>query len=281
MNWYLAQKSKKLNDFLAPAVWMANLGLAGGVAGLATQQKAPQPTPHAITSPSTPSTQPSKIYKQPSTQPATRPATQPAKSPYAFDIDRLRHHLRFDEGYKRRAYGDPIHDKGITDPSKWKVPTMGIGHAVDLRHNPNFVEPILQKSVGTDYWDVVRGKRDLSDDEISHIFSGDVHKATEGVQSVAQKHGVQFKALPPVLQQVMVNMAFQMGPQGLANFNQTFDAIKAKKWNEVASRLLASKWAKQTPNRAYRQVLELARELGFQPPAPPHGFDANKHNYPT
>lgn len=49
---------------------------------------------------------------------------------------------------------------------------------------------------------------------------------------------------------VLVEMAFQMGVDGLAKFTNTLRAVREKRWDDAANGMLASLWAKQTPGRA-------------------------------
>ena len=56
---------------------------------------------------------------------------------------------------------------------------------------------------------------------------------------------------------VLISMAYQMGADGLAAFNNTLKAISEQRWNDAASGMLNSKWAKQTPNRAKRHAQQM------------------------
>lgn len=48
------------------------------------------------------------------------------------------------------------------------------------------------------------------------------------------------------------SMAYQMGVNGLANFHQALTAISQEDWEDAATQMLNSIWAKQTPARAWR-----------------------------
>lgn len=50
--------------------------------------------------------------------------------------------------------------------------------------------------------------------------------------------------------EVLAEMAFQMGASGLAQFTNTLQAIRDKRWNDAAQGMLNSLWARQTPSRA-------------------------------
>lgn len=51
---------------------------------------------------------------------------------------------------------------------------------------------------------------------------------------------------------VLVNMAFQMGVNGLMKFKKTIKYFNAKDYKACSVEMLDSSWAKQTPNRANR-----------------------------
>ena len=61
-------------------------------------------------------------------------------------------------------------------------------------------------------------------------------------------------SLPPVAQQVIVEMAYQLGIGGLLQFKQTLNALQNKQWSAAAEFMNDSLWARQTPNRAKHLV---------------------------
>lgn len=69
-------------------------------------------------------------------------------------------------------------------------------------------------------------------------------------QAAGNLVGLAFMAAEPVRFDVLTEMAFQMGGQGLAKFTNTLQAVREKRWNDAADGMLASVWAKQTPQRA-------------------------------
>lgn len=60
------------------------------------------------------------------------------------------------------------------------------------------------------------------------------------------------KNYPDQVQRAIINMAFQMGVDGLLGFKNTLSLVQSKKYKEAADNALKSKWAQQTPNRAKR-----------------------------
>ena len=52
--------------------------------------------------------------------------------------------------------------------------------------------------------------------------------------------------------EILYNMAYQMGVNGVIKFTKMIKALRIKDYNEAANQMLDSKWAKQTPQRANR-----------------------------
>lgn len=131
----------------------------------------------------------------------------------------LTRQLRRDEGVVPHAYRDRL--------GYW---TIGVGRLVD-------------KSKG--------GR--LSDDEIDYLLANDIARFTAEVE----------KALPwcakldDARKAVLINMAFNLGTQGLLNFKNTLGLIEAGKYADAGAAMLQSKWAKQVGARADR----LARQM--------------------
>lgn len=70
--------------------------------------------------------------------------------------------------------------------------------------------------------------------------------------------GLPFVAADPVRFDVFVEMAYQMGGDGLAKFVNTLKAAREHRWEDAAHGMLDSLWARQTPKRA-RELSEVMR----------------------
>ena len=57
-------------------------------------------------------------------------------------------------------------------------------------------------------------------------------------------------SLPKEVQDVLIEMAYQMGVSGLLKFKKTLMYIETKDYKDASVEMLDSRWAKQTPNRA-------------------------------
>ena len=58
-------------------------------------------------------------------------------------------------------------------------------------------------------------------------------------------------------QAILISMAYQMGAEGLSKFTNTLKSVAAKEWHAAQAGMLASKWARQTPNRANRHAIQM------------------------
>jgi len=61
-----------------------------------------------------------------------------------------------------------------------------------------------------------------------------------------------WKGLDPVRRRVILNMAFNLGVDGLLAFKNTLAAVKAKDWSKASAGMLSSRWASQVGLRADR-----------------------------
>lgn len=64
--------------------------------------------------------------------------------------------------------------------------------------------------------------------------------------------------LSDVRQDVLVNMAYELGVNGLLAFHQTLTYVAAGEYALAAVAMLQSKWAKQVPGRAKRLAQQMA-----------------------
>jgi lysozyme len=63
--------------------------------------------------------------------------------------------------------------------------------------------------------------------------------------------------LTPLRQNVIINMAYNLGLEGIGKFRRMWTAIDAGDYNLAADEMLNSKWARQVGNRA----VELAEQM--------------------
>lgn len=129
-------------------------------------------------------------------------------------IKNIEEQLRRDEGEELFAYKDHL--------GYW---TIGIGVLIDAR-----------KGGG------------ITKEESSYLFQNRLKQRRKALEEKL----TWFKDLNEARQGVLLNMSYQMGVDGLLEFKNTLDLMQKGKYKEAASNMLKSKWADQTPARAYR-----------------------------
>ncbi len=145
------------------------------------------------------------------------------------DRQRLNETLKADEGMRLTVYADSFGNA-----------TVGIGHKVI---------PADHLAIGAT----------ITQAECDAFFALDVNRAL-----AACLHRIPgFVLLPDVAQEVLVNMAFQLGIGGLLSFRHLLDAIQQRHWNAAALAGRQSLWHQQTPARCERlmQRLESLEEV--------------------
>jgi lysozyme len=138
--------------------------------------------------------------------------------PDAAMIEELRKQLEQEEGRVRWAYQD---SRGL-----W---TIGIGTLID------------RKGGG------------LEENEIDYLFNNRlVKKMTELAKALPWTN-----QLDEVRRAALINMAYQMGTDGLLQFTTMLAHLKTGNYLLAYNDALDSKWAKQTPERAKRVATQL------------------------
>ena len=137
------------------------------------------------------------------------------------DINKLREQLKIDEGVKYEVYDDHLGYK-----------TFGIGHLV--------------KSTDEEYG--VPVGTPVSEERVNSVFDKDVITYIDESKKVFGN----LEDMPGEVQQVIVNMCFNMGAPRLSQFKKFIKAIHDEEWATASIEMLDSKWANQVGERANR-----------------------------
>ena len=137
------------------------------------------------------------------------------------NIESLREQLKTDEGVKYEIYKDHL-----------GYPTFGIGHLI-TENDPEHGEPD-----GTE----------ISEDRVNEVFKSDVATFV----SEAKILFPDLDDLPEIAQQVIVNMAFNMGRPRLSKFKNFIAGVNDRDWVRAAEEMMDSRWADQVGARATR-----------------------------
>ena len=110
--------------------------------------------------------------------------------------------------------------------------TIGIGHLIQPHERNRFPE----------------GKK-ISREEIDELFDIDINRAAAGADLLVEECiGVGLE-LPQHIGEVIVEMVFQLGIQGVRNFKKMWKAMRVKDWKTASLEMKNSKWHSQTPKR--------------------------------
>lgn len=138
--------------------------------------------------------------------------------------------LNVEEGYSEAPYYCPA-----------GYPTIGIGQRIGPKGAPlKLYEFTVSKALAS-VWLAEKVKETLADmDNYPNI------RAAMAVCNEPRKA-------------VLISMAYQMGAKGLSKFTNTLKAVATQNWHAAQAGMLASEWAKQTPNRANRHAIQMLR----------------------
>ena len=67
--------------------------------------------------------------------------------------------------------------------------------------------------------------------------------------------------MPDEIQNVVVEMCFQMGLSGFSKFKKTISLLESREFLSASKEMLDSRWAKQTPNRA-KKLSDIVKYVG-------------------
>lgn len=129
--------------------------------------------------------------------------------------------LRENEGLRLQVYDDATSRPIVAGSRVIGNPTIGIG-------------TLLSAPGG------------ITEAEAEYLLRNRVNAAAAGVKRLVPD----MRAANDARFDVLVEMAFQMGVDGLAKFTNTLRAVREKRWGDAADGMLDSLWAKQTPGRA-------------------------------
>ena len=131
--------------------------------------------------------------------------------------------LKIDEGIVYEIYNDHL-----------GYPTFGVGHLI-LESDEEFGRP-----VGTP----------VDEERVRSCFDRDLDIAIGECSALYGER--EFGELPDPVQQILVNMMFNMGRPRLSKFKKMNSAIAEGDWKTAAVEMMDSRWARQVGDRAVR-----------------------------
>ena len=140
--------------------------------------------------------------------------------------DRLYKQLKEDEGEVLKVYNDHL---GYL--------TFGIGHLITQK------DPEAEWPIG----------EPVSEERVKECFDKDVETSITEIKFMVKD----FDDKPDIVQEVLVNMLFNLGYHRLSQFKKFLRAIKNNDWNEAAKEGRDSRWYTQVMKRAERLMSKL------------------------
>ena len=129
-----------------------------------------------------------------------------------------RKRIKEHEGFSPTVYEDTLGYK-----------TVGYGHLVTMKDD--FV-------IGEIY----------SPEELEGVFEDDYKTEFDNAHDLLEDEDIPFHE---VVESVLIEMSFQLGLPRLKKFVNFIQGLKDQDYKKAADEMVDSRWAKQTPNRAY------------------------------
>ena len=142
------------------------------------------------------------------------------------DKVRLREQLKLDEGVVNEIYKDHLGH-----------PTFGIGHLI-TDDDPEYGKPI-----GTE----------VSETRVNSAFEEDLEVAIKECRKLWDD----FDVWAGEVQEILVNMMFNMGRPRLSKFVKMNEALANRNWKEAAKEGRDSRWYRQVTRRAERLMTRM------------------------
>jgi lysozyme len=143
------------------------------------------------------------------------------------NVDRVRKQLEIDEGVVYEIYNDHL-----------GYPTFGIGHLVKKD------DPEYGLMIGDG----------VSKERVQEAFEADFTVACSECSVLYSSDWDQF---PEEVQEILVNMLFNLGRPRLSKFKKMNAALKNRNWTTAAIEGRDSRWYRQVGNRAERLMTRM------------------------
>lgn len=133
--------------------------------------------------------------------------------------DSLKARIRSSEGVRTSMYLDTLGKA-----------TIGIGHLIQPHEREKFSEGV-----------------EISMELVEELFDLDLNRAAAGAEVLIEEcvgHD-----LPEHITEVILEMVFQLGTQGVRNFKKMWKAMRVKDWQKAAAEMKDSRWHSQTTKR--------------------------------
>ena len=125
-----------------------------------------------------------------------------------------------------------------------------------IKEHEGFVEHVYDDSLGIPTIGYGFAIKDLILDE--DIAEEILIRKLEKLKRNANARFKWLEDMPQEVQEVVLNMCYQLGVTGVSKFRKAISAMQEGEWSEAADEMLDSLWARQTPNRA-KELSDIVR----------------------
>ncbi len=134
------------------------------------------------------------------------------------------------------------------------VLTIGVGFNLERDDARQLISQI-----GADYDKVLSQEQSLTDAQIDQLFNITLNEALQ----IAQKYIPNLGSHPTQAQKVIVDMAYNLGPNKLSQFNTLKQSIVYHNYNAAADAMTKSRWYQQVGRRG-PALVNLMRQAAFE-----------------
>ena len=127
-----------------------------------------------------------------------------------------------------------------------------------VKHHEGFVEHVYDDSLGIPTIGYGFAIKDLILDE--DIAEEILIRKLEKLKVNASRRFKWLDDMPVELQEIVIEMCYQLGVTGVSKFRKAISAMQECDWETAADEMLDSLWARQTPNRA-KELSNIVRSL--------------------
>ncbi|GAA0465543.1 glycoside hydrolase family protein [Aeromonas salmonicida] len=98
----------------------------------------------------------------------------------------------------------------------------------------------------------------ITEDKAEEFLMMDIEQAKRGAIAI---HGPMFHKVSPRIQNLLIEMVFQLGEDTARTFRRFNAALAEGDYDQAARELVSSRWYKQTPNRVKGHIDTLIKAL--------------------
>ena len=117
-----------------------------------------------------------------------------------------------------------------------------------IKKHEGYVKSVYKDSVGIDTIGYGFAIKDLElDQDICDMI---LDRKLKNLKDIIRSKFSWYRYMPPEIQDIVVEMCYQLGVTGFSNFRKTITFLQNKQFNDASVEMLDSRWADQTPVRA-------------------------------